>query len=42
MEQNFHDEIDKCMAEVEEFLRKRRLRYKEYVALRGPDLILLL
>ncbi len=44
MEQDFQSEIDKadvkCKAEVEDFLRKKRLRYEEYMALGGPDLSL--
>jgi predicted transcriptional regulator len=40
MKSDFQTEIDKCMAEVEEFLRKKRLRYEEYMALGGPDLSL--
>jgi hypothetical protein len=37
MEPNLQGEIGKCMEEVEEFLRKKRLRYEEYIALGGPD-----
>ena len=40
MEPDFQAEIDKCMAEVEEFLQKKRLRYEKYMALGGPDLSL--
>ena len=41
MDQQFQAEIHKCMAEVEEFLRKKRLRYEEYIALGVlPDLSL--
>ena len=35
MESNLQAEIDKCMAEIEDFLRKKRLRYEEYMALGG-------
>ena len=37
MESNLQAEIDKCMAEIEDFLRKKRLRYEEYMALGGLD-----
>ena len=38
MESNLQAEIDRCMAEIEEFLRKKRSRYQEYKTLGGPDL----
>jgi ribosome-associated translation inhibitor RaiA len=37
MEYDLQAAIDKCMVEIEEFLRKKRLRYAEYIALGGPD-----
>ncbi|MGD0301212.1 MAG: hypothetical protein ABSE86_29395 [Bryobacteraceae bacterium] len=36
MDAEFQAGIDKCMAEVEEFLRKKRLRYLEFMALTEP------
>jgi len=38
MDLKLQAEFDKCMAEIEEFLLKKRLRYEEYVALGGPEL----
>jgi len=37
MESNLQSEIHKCMAEIEDFLRKKRLRYEDYMALGGLD-----